>query len=82
MFVQSIEELEHLLAGLRAARGDYQWVEAKRARSAMPTDLWNSLSALANSGVAWWYSESTSSVESSPSPELRIRPRQHGLCAE
>jgi ATP-dependent DNA helicase RecG len=50
VFVQSIEELENLLVGLRAARGDHQWVEAKRARSAMPTDLWKSLSALANSG--------------------------------
>ena len=50
MFVQSVDELEHLLVGLRAARGDHQWVEAKRARSAMPTDLWKSLSALANTG--------------------------------
>lgn len=49
MFVQSVEELEELLVGLRAARGDHQWIEAKRARSAMPTDLWKSLSALANS---------------------------------
>lgn len=50
MFVQTVQELEDLLVGLRAARGDHQWVEAKRARSAMPTDLWKSLSALANSG--------------------------------
>ena len=50
MFVQTVPELEDLLVGLRAARGDHQWVEAKRARSVMPTDLWKSLSALANSG--------------------------------
>ncbi len=50
MFVQTVDELEDLLAGLRAVRGDHQWVEAKRARASMPTDLWKSLSALANSG--------------------------------
>ncbi len=49
MFVQTVQELDDLLVGLRAARGDHQWIEAKRARSAMPTELWKSLSALANS---------------------------------
>lgn len=50
MLVQTVDELNVVLESLRAARGDHQWIEAKRARSALPVDLWKSLSALANAG--------------------------------
>ena len=50
MLIQTVDELNTILASLRAARGDHQWIEAKRSRSALPVDLWKSLSALANAG--------------------------------
>jgi predicted HTH transcriptional regulator len=50
MLVQTVQELNTILESLRAARGDHQWIEAKRARSGLPVDLWKSLSALANAG--------------------------------
>ena len=55
MLIQTLDELCVTLESLRAARGDHQWIEAKRARSSLPVDLWKSLSALANAGggVAW-----------------------------
>ena len=50
MLIQTLDELCVTLESLRAARGDHQWIEAKRARSSLPVDLWKSLSALANAG--------------------------------
>ena len=50
MLVQTVDELNLVLESLRAPRGDHQWIEAKRARSTLPVDLWKSLSALANAG--------------------------------
>jgi ATP-dependent DNA helicase RecG len=50
MIIQAVQELEDTLRGLRSARGDHQWIAVKRARSALPADLWKSLSALANAG--------------------------------
>jgi predicted HTH transcriptional regulator len=50
MLIQTSDELNTMLESLRSARGDHQWIEAKRARSALPIDLWKSLSALANAG--------------------------------
>lgn len=50
MLVQTVDELNAVLESLRVTRGDHQWIEAKRARSALPVDLWKSLSALANAG--------------------------------
>lgn len=43
------EDLEGVLTQLRSVRADHQWVEAKRARTSIPDDLWTSLSAFANS---------------------------------
>jgi predicted HTH transcriptional regulator len=50
MLIQTAGELDTVLGSLRSARGDHQWIEAKRSRGALPTDLWKSLSALANAG--------------------------------
>lgn len=44
-----IEELDALLADLRATRDDHRTVEAKTARDELPTDLWTTISALCNS---------------------------------
>ena len=41
--------IDRLLAQLRRFRTDHQHVEAKRARTELPADLWKTLSAFANS---------------------------------
>jgi ATP-dependent DNA helicase RecG len=45
------DELQAVLVQLRAVRSDHQWVEAKRAQTRLPADLWTSLSAFANSDL-------------------------------
>lgn len=49
MLYETTEDLDALLKSLRIIGADHQWVEAKRSQHALPTDLWTSLSALANS---------------------------------
>ena len=49
MMIRDVEDLERLLVQLQQARSDHQWVEAKRARSSLPQELWRTLSAFANS---------------------------------
>ena len=49
MLIRTPVELDELLAQLRIVRGDHQWVEAKTSKERLPTDLWKSLSAFANS---------------------------------
>lgn len=50
MLYRDPAELDVLLAHLRLARGDHQWVEAKRSHEQLPRDLWTTLSAFANDG--------------------------------
>ena len=49
--ITTVADLDRVLVQLRAVRSDHQWVEAKRARHALPDDLWTSLSAFANSDL-------------------------------
>lgn len=47
----NLDDLNRVLGELGAFRADHQWVEAKRARTSLPDDLWTSLSAFANSDL-------------------------------
>jgi len=50
MLIETEAELGALLADLRRVGGDHQWIEVKKAAGGLPSNLWKSLSALANSG--------------------------------